>query len=93
MKISTKIYLRAAKEWLKREDSDGLSCVAISCASEELQNQYFCVERDAYRKLFCPIEYENAGYWLVGHLPEGEEFEWRLTALCFAAAMAKAGDL
>ena len=76
--------------------TDNFSCSAIGLHSDAT------VDRDRYRALFSPYAPDQItdGAWL--HPQHGnadffdsekERREWRLTALCFMAALDEAGDL
>lgn len=50
--------------------------------------------RDAYSARFCPVEGQDHGFWLDdAGIDPFDRKEFRLTALCLAAAMARTGDL
>jgi len=80
-----KIYLDAA-EAVER-GAEVYSCTAIARTRAETTFP----EKRAYADMFCPEEGAGFGYWLDGCTDEPHQ--WRLTALCFAAAMAAEGDL
>jgi hypothetical protein len=73
-------YIVAAKKIHSGKNRN--SCVAVLYSKGNV---------GAYSSMFKPrAEQDNYGYWLRG---QQNQFNWRLTALCFAAAMHKAGDL
>ena len=77
------------------------SCCAITKCGESSVGigMLTCIEgpiRRKYAEHFSPTEGNDRGYWLESaglNLLEDEFKPWRLTALCFAAAMAAEGDL
>lgn len=96
-----KIYLRAAREIHRYND---YSCIVIDHACEGFNTE----ARLNYERLFRPegsTEFawvhealgllDERGCWRTSidrKEAEKELREWRLTALCFMAAMAEAGD-
>ncbi len=71
------------------------SCTAIKLAGEKL-NRFDEARYLArmYRELFAPVTAVRDEYWLRGHIDTVEErYQWRLTALCFFAAMIDSGDI
>ncbi len=95
------IYLNAAELVYFDESALTLpSCCAITkCGDFMGIGMLTCIEgpiRRKYAEHFSPTEGNDRGYWLESaglNLLEDEFKPWRLTALCFAAAMAAEGDL
>ena len=89
----SKIYLKAA-ESLTSGGATAFSCVAIDKASEKLKGFKEWSHADDYGEVFSPDNCKNDDFWLIGQFDSfTEKHEWRLTALCLAAAMAEEGDL
>jgi hypothetical protein len=93
------VYLKAAKAVF---DVDHGACVAIHQASPHRFNDgskwtHFSRDSLAFQKLFCPFGEEHYfDSWLHlaekhGFIEESEVHEWRVTALCFMAAIADSG--
>ena len=79
-------YLEASK---KIAAADGYSCSAIEHLNWNCEH---------YAKLFCPEGSNHFGFWLDYAMEKGllewtERHDWRLTALCLAAAMYESEDL
>lgn len=95
------VYLIAAE--LIEEKRDVYSCVAIDRVSygTSLGNKPVSKEALTYGEIFSPDPTHTRGFWLSGEFmsKDGDganavaRREWRLTALCFAAAMHDTGDL
>lgn len=80
-------YLEAAEMLFNGDPS--FSCAAISHVGKSAED---------YAQMFCPEGFLKQPSWLcdasmAGLLKFTEMREWRLTALCFAAAMYESGDL
>lgn len=84
------VYLRAAQEISDRDS--GYSCTAVWIFGGDDQAK-------RYADMFAPAaaklrhsRFIGGGHWLKLDTPE-ERHEWRLTALCFAAAMLDTSDI
>ncbi len=97
-KRDAEIYRRAA-EMLVAGESTRYSCCVIGDMAEEILDDYFIGDEYArrYARLFAPKQNADIDFWLDeacdnGKILHEEMREWRLTALCFMAAIAESGD-
>lgn len=89
--MSREIFFKAAQ--IVQAGVEECSCEAVVKAGGMAHN-----ERFKYRATFSPWTDRCGGFWLHYAMKEGliskrDMKKWRITALCFAAAMAEAGDL
>jgi hypothetical protein len=88
MKLST-VFRRAYE--LVATGQERYSCDAILRANTSLLPTPALL---FYREHFTPAVDSPEHYWLRGtEMIEAEKHEWRLTALCFAAAITKSENL
>ena len=92
------VYLKAARLIESREGVYSYGC-CFAIAWSELPHvrsfnratleDYTTAAQQRFSAIFKPILRETHEYWWI----EDEEMDARILALCFAAAMAEAGDL
>ncbi len=86
------LYLDAAENI--EADRNTYSCCAIVYSWDCIIADPRIIARDAYSARFCPVEGQDFGFWLDdAGIDPFDRKEFRLTALCLAAAMARTGDL
>ncbi len=66
---------------------------SLQKAGVEYPMHYKDVSYVSYAELFSPDgHHEGRAWWLTEIEPEEEKMDWRVTAMCFMAAMVEAGD-
>lgn len=84
------LYREAARDI---EQDDRMSCCAVTHLVSSEIAPLKCAEAQRYVRVFADamIGYGSYG-WMVGDLDEEEKQDFRVLALCFAAAMVETGD-